>query len=74
MKDFARLLPVACLCLGACSEAEAPPGEAEARLQFSVAGRLENKKIDEASGLARSQREPGVLWTINDSGKNSRQK
>ena len=38
-------------------------------LQFEVAGRLENKKINEASGLARSQREPGILWTINDGGK-----
>ena len=38
-------------------------------MQFEAAGRLENAKIDEASGLARSQREPGVLWTINDSGK-----
>ncbi len=38
-------------------------------MQFEVAGRLENPKIDEASGLARSQREDGVLWTINDGGK-----
>jgi endonuclease/exonuclease/phosphatase family metal-dependent hydrolase len=38
-------------------------------LHFEVAGRLENPKIVEASGLARSQRVPGVLWTINDSGK-----
>ena len=38
-------------------------------MQFEVAGRLENKKINEASGLARSQRQAGVLWTMNDSGK-----
>jgi endonuclease/exonuclease/phosphatase family metal-dependent hydrolase len=36
---------------------------------FEVVGRLENPRIDEASGLARSQREPGVLWTMNDDGK-----
>ena len=52
------------LLLAGCSPAERP-----ATLHFEVAGRLENPKIVEASGLARSQREPGVLWTINDSGK-----
>jgi hypothetical protein len=52
------------LLLAGCSPAEQP-----ATLHFEVAGRLENPKIIEASGLARSQREPGVLWTINDSGK-----
>ena len=52
------------LLLAGCSPAEQP-----ATLHFEVAGRLENPKIVEASGLARSQREPGTLWTINDSGK-----
>ncbi len=33
-----------------------------------VAGRLEDPKIREASGLARSQRQPGLLWIINDNG------
>jgi hypothetical protein len=33
-----------------------------------VSGRLEDPKIREASGLARSQRHPGVLWIINDNG------
>lgn len=33
-----------------------------------VTGRLENPAIREASGLARSQREAGVLWVINDGG------
>jgi hypothetical protein len=31
-------------------------------------GRLESKKIAEASGLAASKCSPGVLWTHNDSG------
>ena len=35
-----------------------------------VTGRLENPAIREASGLARSQREAGVLWVINDGGAN----
>ena len=51
------------LLLAGCSSAEQP-----ATLVFEAAGRLEDPKIREASGLARSQRQPGVLWTINDSG------
>ena len=57
-----RILPL--LLLAGCSTAEQP-----ATLQFEVAGRLEDTRIVEASGLARSQREPGILWTVNDSGK-----
>jgi hypothetical protein len=34
----------------------------------TVVGRLENAKINEASGIARSQRYPGVFWVINDDG------
>ena len=51
------------LLLAGCSSAEQP-----ATLAFEAAGRLEDPNIREASGLARSQRQPGVLWTINDSG------
>jgi len=51
------------LLLAGCSSAEQP-----ATLLFEAAGRLEDPTIREASGLARSQRQPGVLWTINDSG------
>lgn len=32
-------------------------------------GQLENKNLDEASGLARSQRDADVLWSMNDDGK-----
>jgi hypothetical protein len=31
-------------------------------------GTLENRKLDEASGLAHSKLNPGILWVINDSG------
>ena len=51
------------LALAGCSNAEQP-----ATLAFEPAGRLEDSRIREASGLARSQRQPGVLWTHNDSG------
>ena len=43
-----------------CSPAEDPPS--------TVAGRLQNAKIDEASGIARSQRYPDVFWVANDDG------
>lgn len=46
--------------MSGCSPAEEPP--------TSVAGRLQNAKIDEASGLARSQRYPDVFWVANDDG------
>lgn len=51
------------LAVAGCSNAEQP-----ATLAFEVSGRLEHDKIREASGLARSQREPGLLWVINDNG------
>ena len=55
------------MLLAGCSPAEQPA--ASEPLLFEVVGSLENPKIDEASALARSQREPGVLWTLNDDGK-----
>lgn len=51
------------LALAGCSNAEQP-----ATLVFEATGRLEDAKIREASGIARSQRQPGTLWIINDSG------
>ena len=37
-----------------------------------IAGVLDSKKIDEASGLAASRVNPGMLWTHNDSGDKAR--
>lgn len=37
-------------------------------MAFEVSGRLEDKRIREASGLARSYTVPGRLWIINDNG------
>jgi hypothetical protein len=34
----------------------------------TLVGTIENNDIDEASGLARSQRDPDILWVINDDG------
>ena len=48
------------LLCAACTPVEEPPS--------NIVGRLQNAKIDEASGLARSQRYPGVFWVANDDG------
>ena len=51
------------MLLAGCSNAEQP-----VTLVFEPAGQLEDSRIREASGLARSHRQPGTLWIINDSG------
>ena len=50
--------------IAAC-EAAAPPPDG---IVPEAVGRLEDASIREASGLARSHRQPGVLWIINDNG------
>ena len=55
------LLMLAGALLAGCSGPDVPAEQQAAPIRFAVAGRLENPKILEASGLARSQREPGVL-------------
>ncbi len=51
------------LSIAACGAAAPPDG-----IVPEVVGRLEDARIREASGLARSQQQPGVLWLINDNG------
>lgn len=65
MTDFPALLAVGLvLATTGCSGAEQPAG-----LAFEVSGRLEDTRILEASGLARSQQPASdVLWIINDNG------
>jgi hypothetical protein len=43
-------------------------GEESGRQNPEVVGRLEDAKIREASGLARSGRQANLLWVINDNG------
>ena len=69
MHDRAKTLFLTIALICGCSGSGANEDQAATKLQFAVTGRLENNKIDEASGLARSQREPGILWTMNDDGK-----
>lgn len=67
-------LPAGLFCLlacfiAACSEpGDAPAREPGTRIVPVVIGKLEDPNIREASGLARSHREPNLLWTINDNG------
>ena len=51
------------IIIAAC-RAAAPPDA----IVPEITGRLEDATIREASGLARSQRTPGILWVINDNG------
>ncbi len=58
-----------------CSPEESGTGNSSAddtepqRPAIELAGRLANREINEASGLARSRRSRDVFWVINDSGK-----
>ena len=62
-----RLLALTLLLLTACSDAELPP-DATPELAAVLIGELEDPRIREASGLARSQRGENLLWVINDNG------
>ncbi len=57
----------ALLLLASCAQAQ-PPGFGE-RIDM---GPVENDLVNEASGLAAGRRNPGVLWTHNDSGDTTR--
>lgn len=62
------------LAAGGCSpnepHAEAPePADAPQRPAVELVGRLQNRGIDEASGLVRSPSYANVYWVVNDSGK-----
>jgi len=62
-----RLLALTLLLLTACSDAELP-ADATPELAAVLIGELEDPRILEASGLARSQRGENLLWVINDNG------
>jgi hypothetical protein len=53
------------LCLSACATTHENSTRDPAIVEV---GRLQNQKIDEASGLAQSLRQDDRLWTLNDSG------
>ena len=62
-----RLLFLALTLIAACSDAGLPPESPPALTAVKI-GELEDPRIREASGLARSQRGENVLWVINDNG------
>jgi hypothetical protein len=81
LTDYQRLLTLpyrlsalalTAVALFGCSPAEDAPAVDRPRPVMIVSGQLENKDIVEASGLARSQRDPGILWTLNDGGSKPR--
>ncbi len=67
------LLALAALALCACSSPADESADAEGpRSRLIVAGQLESDELVEASGLARSQRNPELLWSMNDGGSKAR--
>lgn len=58
------------MLVAGCSNAE-QSAEIDAPT-FSLSGHLEDRRIREASGLARSQRSNDLLWVINDRGSKER--
>lgn len=66
MKPSATLLLLTCAAIAACSESGPEVSASDQRLRFDVSGKLEDARIVEASGLARSIRRPGTLFVMND--------
>jgi len=54
------------LLVGCGDSGSAPPPEREPLVR--VVGNLGYKPLDETSGLARSSRDPDLLWAVNDDG------
>ena len=65
---YVRLLIYTTLLLAACSAGGDDESAQLAEPAIQVVGKLENQKINEASGLARSAITEDLLWVINDSG------
>src|SRR5687768_3024423 len=60
------LLAACLLALGAAPAAE--PAPAPAPPLAELVATLQDKRINESSGIAVSRRNPAFFWTINDSG------
>lgn len=52
----------------ACSQKKGKDSDSELFLEGKKLAEVTDKKLDEASGLAASNSNPGLLWTHNDSG------
>lgn len=75
-----RFLPLAlCLCAGCAPAQNAPSIQTVAATPArevptapALRAKLQDKSLDELSGLAASRRYPGLLWCHNDSGDSAR--
>ncbi len=65
MRLLLLLLPLVTACAPPASDTDTK----DSGTKFETVGRLQSPKIDEASGLARSERRDDLLWVINDDGK-----
>jgi hypothetical protein len=65
-----RSIFVACLCAlcASCFNKSSLPADSEIFSLSRRLGEITDKKLEEASGLAASATNPGLLWTLNDSG------
>jgi hypothetical protein len=52
----------------ACSQKKGKPSDSDIFLEGKKLAEVSNKKLEEASGLAASANNAGLLWTHNDSG------
>ena len=70
-----RFLILSSLLVVGCGPGETGAGDDgdDNTIKPVLAGRLENRDIDEASGIVRSQKTAGTYWIVNDSGKPRRQ-
>jgi hypothetical protein len=67
-----RQILLLAVALAGCSDPVADAATEGRRAELVVAGQLESGELVEASGLARSQRSPDVLWSVNDGGSKAR--
>ena len=62
------MLAICAATAGGCGDSIQDSAQGDRANRTIVVGSIENNDIDEASGLARSQRDPNVLWVVNDDG------
>ena len=67
-----RQILLLAVALAGCSDPSADAATEGRRAELIVAGQLESGELVEASGLARSQRSPDLLWSMNDGGSKPR--
>jgi hypothetical protein len=67
-----RQILLLAIALAGCSDPAADAATEGRRAELVVAGQLESGELVEASGLARSQRSPDLLWSVNDGGSKAR--